>query len=104
MQERRRSQRISVQQTISIALGSGGQRVPAVSENISSGGVFLHCVRFVPLGSKVDVILVLPLEITRTGSVRVWCRTKVVRIEPQLKEGRFGLALEFLDLQVLPEA
>jgi len=34
----------------------------------------------------------------------VWCGSQVVRVEPQLKEGKFGIALEFLNLHVLREA
>jgi len=32
------------------------------------------------------------------------CGSKVVRVEAQLNEGKFGIALEFLNLHELPQA
>jgi c-di-GMP-binding flagellar brake protein YcgR len=104
MQERRRSQRIPVQQSVSISLGDGGGLATAVSENISSGGAFFYSDRYISAGSEVGLILVLPREVTLGEPVRVWCVTKVVRVESQLKEGKFGVALEFLSFQVLSQA
>jgi c-di-GMP-binding flagellar brake protein YcgR len=103
--ERRRSQRFPIHQYLLINLGNGGQEVAAFSENISSGGAFVYCARFIAAQTQVSLIVTLPTETTHKGeSVQVWCGSQVVRVESQLKEGRFGIALEFLNLHVLPQA
>jgi len=104
MQERRRSQRFPIEQTVSISLGNGGHAVRGVVQDISSGGAFIRCNRMLALGSNVDVILALPPEITHAGSMRALCISRVVRIERRGQHGKIGVALEFLDMQLLPEA
>ncbi len=102
--ERRRSQRFPIHQLLLINLGNGGQEITTFSENISSGGAFVYCERFIAAHTQVSLMVALPTEATHRESVRVWCDSQVVRVEPQLKEGKFGIALEFLNLHVLPQA
>jgi hypothetical protein len=102
--ERRRSERFPIHQHLLINLGNGGHEVAAFSENISSEGAFVYCERFIAAHTQVSLIVALPTETTQSESVRVWCGGKFVRVEPQLKEGKFGIALEFLSLHVLREA
>jgi hypothetical protein len=102
--ERRYSLRFPIHQYVLINLGNGGQEIAAFSENISSGGAFVLCERFLAANTQLSVIVALPTEATTGASVRVWCDSLVVRVEPQLKEGRFGVALEFLSFHVLPQA
>lgn len=102
--ERRHSQRFPIHQSLLIYFGNGGQEVAALSDNISLGGAFVDCERFIAANTQVSLIVVLPTETTHGRSVRVWCGSKVVRVEAQLKEGKFGIALEFLNLHELPQA
>ena len=102
--ERRRSERFPIHQYLLINLGNGGQEVAACSENISSVGAFVYCERFIAAHTQVSLIVTLPTETTHSESVRVWCGSQVVRVEPQLKEGKFGIAMEFINLHVLREA
>ena len=90
--ERRRSQRFPDHQSLSINLRNGGQEVAALSGNISSGGVFVYCDRFIAAGTHVSVIVTLPTGMSHERSVRVWCDSKVVRVESQLIEEKFGCA------------
>src|ERR1700757_1355545 len=99
MQERRRSQRFPIQQTVSISLGNGGHAVSGIVQDISSGGAFVRCNRMLALGSSVDVIIAIPPEITHAGSMRALCISRVLRIERRRQEGKIGIALEFLDVQ-----
>ena len=100
--DRRRNRRVSVQQTLSVDLGNGGGITSAVSENISCGGALLYCDRFISPGSEVSLIVVLPLELTQGVAVQIWCSGKVRRIQKQLKEGKFGIGVEFLTVQAVP--
>ena len=102
--ERRRWRRFPIHQYLLINLGNGGQEVTAFSENVSSGGAFVYCERFIAAHTQVSLIVALPTETTHSENVRVWCGSRVVRVEPQLKEGKFCIALEFLNLHVLPRA
>ncbi len=102
--ERRYSQRFPIHQYVLINLGNGGQEIAAFSENISSGGAFVYCERFLAAQSQVSVIVSLPAGATHGASVRVWCDSQVVRVAPQLRDGKFGIALEFLSFHLLPQA
>jgi PilZ domain len=101
--ERRASPRIAVQQQISISLGNGGD-ITGITENVSRSGAFLYCDRFILLGTKLRLLLVLPAEISESGSVQASCLSRVVRLEDQLKEGKFAIALEFLNIETFPRA
>jgi c-di-GMP-binding flagellar brake protein YcgR len=104
IEERRSNRRIPVQQAVTVALGNGGHQVSALSANISAGGVFVYSNRFLPLGSKVALIIDLMPEITKADTRRVWCEAKVMRIDQELKDGQFGIALAFLSVHPLPQA
>jgi hypothetical protein len=101
--ERRASPRIAVHQQISISVGNGGD-ITGITENVSRSGAFLYCDRFILIGTKVRLLLVLPPEISELGSLQASCLSKVVRLENQLKEGKFGIALEFLNIETFPRA
>jgi len=103
--ERRSSQRVPAQQRTTVTFRNGGShQVSAVSANISLKGAFTYCDRFLAVGSEVALILDLPPEITKARSSRIWCEAKVVRIDEQLTEGKFGIAFAFTRVQPLPEA
>jgi|SRR5215471_8016488 len=102
--ERRLDKRVSVQQTISITLGNGGGVMGAISENVSTAGALFYCDRYISPGAEVSLVIVLPLELTQGVAVQVWCRGKVRRVEKELREGKFGIAVEFLTLQAVPSA
>jgi c-di-GMP-binding flagellar brake protein YcgR len=104
LHERRYTQRFPIHQYVLINLGNGGQEIAAFSENISSGGALVYCERFLAANTQVSVIVALPAAATQGANVRVWCDSQVVRVEPQLREGRFGIALEFLSFHLLPQA
>jgi hypothetical protein len=85
-------------------LGNGGGVVTATSDNVSSGGALFYCDRFISRGSDVALVIVLPLEITQGKLIQGWCSGKVVRVEKELKDGKFGIAIEFTTFQLMPSA
>ncbi|PYY08206.1 MAG: hypothetical protein DMG69_16110 [Acidobacteria bacterium] len=93
-QERRHNQRFPMHQVASIIL-RGGETCRAIGKNISSGGAFFVCDRQLTVDSEVEVILVLPAEVTHTESKRASCLSKVLRVNPASKKGRFGTAVAF---------
>jgi hypothetical protein len=50
-------------------LGNGGHQVSAFSANISSGGAFIYCDKFLAIESEVALILDFPPDITTINSV-----------------------------------
>jgi c-di-GMP-binding flagellar brake protein YcgR len=93
IQERRRYPRVTVQQIVSLTCPTCAGDTSAVTQNISLGGVFLRTGSCVAQGSEVAVLLVLPVEVTRTREVRILCQGIVLRRE---EEGtRAGIAISF---------
>ena len=104
MQDRRRDKRIFAQQPVTLSFGNGGHQITALSGNISSSGVLIHCDRFLAVGSQVALILDFPSGLTEADAPRVLCKARILRIDEQLTEGKFGVALVFTSVQPLPEA
>jgi hypothetical protein len=102
--DRRRAQRIALQQAVSLVIGNGGHEVPAITESLSSAGVLLYADRFIREGALIGLVLVLPAIQAETEGQRVWCLGKIVRIERELKEGKFGLAIGFQRYELLHQA
>jgi PilZ domain-containing protein len=102
--DRRRAQRVALRQVVSVVLGNGGYEVAAVTENLSSDGVLLYADQLIQVASEVGLILTLPPMEGETEGERVWCFGTVLRVEGELKEGKFGMAIEFHAYQLLSEA
>jgi hypothetical protein len=71
---------------------------------VSSVGALFYCDRFISPGSDVALVIVLPLEITHAKPIQGWCSGNVVRVEKELRNGKFGIAIQFTTFQVLPSA
>jgi hypothetical protein len=68
--ERRRHDRVAVQQIVSLISSTCTGDPGALTEDISLGGVLLRTNSCVSEGSEVSLIVVLPVAITRTPEVR----------------------------------
>jgi hypothetical protein len=102
--DRRRAQRIALQQFVSVVIGDDGHEVPAITENLSSAGVLLYADQLIREGSEIGLILVVPPVETEAEGKRMWCFGEVLRVEKELKEGKFGMAIGFQRFQVLSQA
>ena len=102
--DRRRAQRIVLQQAVSVVIGNDGYEVPAITENLSSAGVLLYADQLIQEGSETGLILVVPRVETEPEGKRMWCFGKVLRVEKELKEGKFGMAIGFQRFEVLSQA
>ncbi len=102
--DRRRAQRIALQQAVSVVVGNDGHEVLAITGNLSSAGVLLYADQLIREGSEVGLVLVVPPLEMETESKRMWCFGKVLRVERELKEGKFGMAIGFQRYQVLSQA
>ncbi len=102
--DRRRAQRITLQQFVSLVIGNDGHEVPAIIENLSSAGVLLYADHLIQESSEIGLILVVPPVETEAEGKRMWCFGEVLRVEKELKEGKFGMAIGFQRCQVLSQA
>ena len=57
-----------------------------------------------PPGSDIEFTLTLPPEITLTESIRVKCKGKVVRVEPELADTKVPVAAVIDEYEFLAEA
>jgi hypothetical protein len=62
------------------------------TRDVSARGICFFMDASVAEGAEIEFTLTLPPEITLTESIRVHCRGKVVRVEPQDAGGRVGIA------------
>jgi hypothetical protein len=89
---------------VSLVIGNDGHEVAAITENLSSAGVLLYADQLIREGSEVGLILVVPAAQAETEGKRMWCFGKVLRVENELKEGKFGMAIGFQRFEVLSQA
>ncbi len=101
-QERRRSERLQ-REFAAIVTTPDGARHKCATKDISAAGVFFYCQAEFPEKSPIDVVMVLPPEIT--GGERQWVclHAKVVRIEHGSAGAQHGVAAKIERLEFLPE-
>jgi hypothetical protein len=73
------------------------------TRDISAGGVFFYCDFGIVKDSPIQLVMILPPEIT--GGKKQWgcCHGRVVRVEEDLAKGQRGVAVKVERLQFLPE-
>lgn len=98
-EERRRHDRVAVQQIVSLISSTCTGDTGALTEDISLGGVLLRTGSCVSEGSEVSLIVTLPAAVTRTPEIPVLCSGRVLRREEH--GTRAVVAVEFSDYQPL---
>lgn len=101
--ERRSGQRQRVR--VPVTVKTPGQRVATsgVTRDLSTGGIFLYTDARIIEGSELEMVLILPPEITKSEQQWVCCRASVVRVEDSHEEGSFGVAANIRSMEILPE-
>jgi hypothetical protein len=100
--ERRATRRFRIKLPMEVrwATKSGNGEAHTESEDISSRGVYFFLPTKIKAGSWVELVLVLPHEITLGEPVRVRCQARVRRTEIK-KRNRVGVAAEIEFYQLL---
>ena len=91
--ERRRHDRVAVQQIVPLISSTCTGDTGALTEDISLGGLLVRTNSCVSEGSDVSLIVALPAAITRTSEVHVLCSGRVLRREE--RGTRAVVAVEF---------
>jgi hypothetical protein len=73
------------------------------TRNLSESGIFLECATKVAEGSAVDIVMILPKEVTGNVSKWVCCKATVNRVENNVPGGRYGVAAVVERIQAMPE-
>jgi PilZ domain-containing protein len=98
--ERRSGRRIATRVTARVRTAEGTEH-SAQTRDVSANGIFLYTNSKMEKGSDVELVLVLPPELTSGEKCWVCCHATVVRVE----EGpQFGVAAQIRRMDILPEA
>jgi c-di-GMP-binding flagellar brake protein YcgR len=100
--DRRSRQRVVAQLPVRVRNAPGNAELSAQTRDVSTNGVFLYTESRMTEGSNVELILILPPELTSGDRCWVCCHARVVRVE-QGPGKDFGIAAEIRRMDILPE-
>jgi hypothetical protein len=101
--DQRARQRIPVRLPVSIKTDDGNVQETVQTRDLSSGGVFFYTNSQIHEGTDLEMVLVLPSELTFGERRWVCCQASVVRVENSAGVGNFGIAAKINRFEVLPE-
>jgi hypothetical protein len=100
--DRRSSQRIPARLGVSIR-SPQSQPDTGYTRDLSTSGIFLYANSEILVGSEMEMVLMLPTQLTGGEKRWVCCQASVIRVEPGGEEGRFGVAASIRSMATLPE-
>ncbi len=89
--EQRSTRRFSLRLPVTVKFSDSDEKT-AHTRDVSARGICFYLDSSVAEGSEIEFTLTLPPEITLTESIRVHCKGKVVRVDPQAPGGKVGIA------------
>ena len=98
--ERRAGTRIKTRVSTRMRTSEGGDHT-AQTRDISANGVFLYTNSKMEKGTDVELVLILPPELTSGEKCWVCCQATIVRVEE--KGTDFGVAAKIRRMDILPE-
>lgn len=99
--ERRSGTRISTSVPTRVRTQEGSDH-SAQTRDVSANGVFLYTKSRMEQGSDVELVLILPPELTSGEKCWVCCQATIVRVEENGSD--FGVAAQIRRMDILPEA
>lgn len=99
--DRRSGTRIATNVPTRVRTGQG-EELSAQTRDISANGVFLYTKSRMEQGSEVELVLILPPELTSGQKCWVCCQATIVRVEESGLQ--FGVAAQIQRMDILPEA
>jgi len=99
--ERRAGRRIATSVPTKLRTAQGADHA-AQTRDVSANGVFLYTQSPMEKGTEVELVLILPPELTSGEKCWVCCQATVVRVEEEGSE--FGVAAQIRRMDILPEA
>jgi len=81
-----------VRSSVRATVRADSRTVLAETRDISTGGMFLYADESFPVGSEIQIVLMLPRELGLVTDRMVCCHATVLRVEPPTQEGKRGIA------------
>ncbi len=100
--DRRSRSRIVAQLPVRLRSSAANSELSAQTRDVSTNGVFLYTNSRMTEGSDVELVLILPPELTSGEKCWVCCHARVLRVE-QGPGTDFGVAAEIQRMDILPE-
>jgi len=98
--ERRAGTRIKTRVSTRVRTAEGKDHT-AQTRDVSANGVFLYTNAKMEQGTDVELVLILPPELTSGEKCWVCCQATIVRVEE--KGSDFGVAAQIRRMDILPE-
>jgi len=98
--ERRSGTRITTTLSTRVRTAKGAD-LTAKTRDVSANGVFLYTNSRMEKGTDVELVLILPPELTSGEKCWVCCQATIVRVEEEGSE--FGVAAQIRRMDLLPE-
>ena len=100
-QEKRTQARLTLSLPAKVKNSNAPEAHPAVTRDLSTGGIFLYTDQHIAEGSKLEIVLILPPGLGFGEKQWACCEASVVRVEDG--DDKFGVAARIERLDVLPE-
>ena|SRR5579863_4941453 len=100
--DRRSRKRVVTRLPVRVRGAATSPELSAETRDVSTNGVFLYTESRMAEGSNVELVLILPPELTSGEKCWVCCHARVLRVEPGSGKG-FGVAAEIERVDILPE-
>ena len=100
--DRRSAPRTVATVPVRVRKPGGEPELDAQTRDISTNGVFLYTNNRLAEGSEMELVLILPPELTGGEKCWVCCHARILRVERAPGE-RFGVAAEIQRMDILPE-
>ncbi len=100
--DRRSRQRVAARLPVRVRSSAADAEMTAQTRDVSTNGVFLYTESRMAEGSDVELILILPPELTSGEKCWVCCHARILRVE-QGSGKEFGVAAEIRRMDILPE-
>ena len=101
--ERRAGKRVEVRVPVSIKSRGQSADLAGFTRDLNTSGVFLYTDSRINEGSDLEMVLILPPELTGGEKQWVCCRASVVRVEDSIDGSDFGVAANIRSIDMLPE-
>jgi hypothetical protein len=89
---------------VQVSIRSGpAQPGTGLTRDLSRNGVFFYTDSEIHAGSDLEIVLMLPPELTRGEKQWVCCQASVVRVEQAAGTGQVGVAARIRNIATLPE-
>jgi PilZ domain. len=98
--DRRAGSRIATRVSTQVRTSEGTDH-PAQTRDVSANGVYLYTNSKMEKGTDVELVLILPPELTSGEKCWVCCQATIVRVEEEGSE--FGVAAQIRRMDILPE-